>query len=299
MTSEVKIACFGEILWDTMPDGTAHAGGAPFNVAYHLSRMGVEVKVISSVGNDPLGDRLLQKMENWQLSTEGVQQSTIYPTSQVLVQMGEDHEASYDIVQNVAWDYIDPRPGQTAFLARADALVFGSLATRNAHSRQTLFELLEASKFNVFDVNLRPPYYDVNVLRTLLHKSQLVKLNQAELQLVLDFQEKNFDTEGDSLAYLQDTFQIEELIVSKGSKGAVYASRDEFIEVDAVSVQVKDTIGSGDAFLAGFLSQRFLSGTQASQWMNTACALGAFITSNEGACPDYSHLDFNHFRSLH
>lgn len=60
-TPDIKIACFGEVLWDIFPGGDRRAGGAPFNVAYHLSKMGVEVNMISSVGNDELGRELLQK----------------------------------------------------------------------------------------------------------------------------------------------------------------------------------------------------------------------------------------------
>ncbi len=49
------VVCFGEILWDIFPSGTK-AGGAPFNVAYNLNKMGAEVKMISKVGNDTLGN---------------------------------------------------------------------------------------------------------------------------------------------------------------------------------------------------------------------------------------------------
>jgi fructokinase len=56
--------------------------------------------------------------------------------------------------------------------------------------------------------------------------------------------------------YLQDTFDIQEIIVSKGSKGALYVHKNHIYDYPAITVEVKDTVGSGDSFLAGFISKR-------------------------------------------
>lgn len=293
---KIKVACFGEVLWDIFPGGQRRAGGAPFNVAYHLFKMGVDVNMISSVGNDELGHELLNKIGNWHIPTDHIQVSDLHPTSTVIASMDENNDAVYDIVQNVAWDFIEVTPSAQQLLTATDALVFGSLGTRNEKSKNTLFELIEASAYNVFDINLRPPYYDVRVIKDLLHKTQLAKFNKAELRMMLDFMGKTYSTEKDSVKYLQDTFGMHEIIISKGSKGALYANDDDFYLYPTVPIEVKDTVGSGDSFLAGFLSKRLEKGVSADQIMIQAVSLGAFITAREGACPEYSKEDFVTFR---
>lgn len=297
--NKIKVACYGEVLWDIFPGGQQRAGGAPFNVAYHLSRMGVDAHMISSVGSDHLGSELLEKIQNWNIPINGIQINDQYPTSTVVATIDENNDAHYDIIQHVAWDYIETRPADLNLLTETDALVFGTLAARNEKSKNTLFELTEASNYNVFDINLRPPYYDIHLIKDLLHRTQLAKFNKAELRMMLDFMGKDYVTEKDSIQYLQDVFGMKEIIISKGSKGALYANKDNFYLYPTVSVEVKDTVGSGDSFLAGFLSKRLETGTSAHHIMHQAVALGAFITAQEGACPEYLLGEFTEFRDQH
>jgi len=293
------IACFGEVLWDIFPGGHRRAGGAPFNVAYHLFKMGADVTMISSVGDDELGHELLNKIKEWQMSVAGIQISKVHPTSTVIATMDENNDAQYDIVQDVAWDFIEVIPESKQLLTTADALVFGTLATRNKRSKNTLFELIEASKFNVFDINLRPPYYDVHVIKELLHKTQVAKFNKAELRMMVEFLGKEYSSEKDCVRYLQDTFGMQEVIISKGSKGALYVNGDDFYLYPTIPIEVKDTVGSGDSFLAGFLSKRLEKGASPDQVMRQAVSLGAFITAREGACPEYTLEEFVGFRDNH
>ncbi|MDC8101170.1 carbohydrate kinase family protein [Chryseobacterium rhizosphaerae] len=292
-----KAVCFGEVLWDIFPGEQKRVGGAPFNVAYHLSRMGVETHMISSVGDDQLGHDLLQKMKNWNISTEHIQINTEYPTSTVIASMDENNDAHYDIVENVAWDFIDTTNADEEILNKADVLVFGTLAARNETSKNTLFHLLELSSYNVFDINLREPYYEISMIKDLLHKADLAKFNKAELRMMLDFLGKTYTNEEDSIHYLQDQFDLQEIIISKGSKGALYADKDDFYLYPTIPVTIKDTVGSGDSFLAGFLSKKLEKGSSVDETMIQAVSLGAFITSQEGACPEYTVEDFNRFKS--
>ncbi|KIO75470.1 ribokinase [Pedobacter lusitanus] len=296
---KIKVACFGEVLWDIFPGGRQRIGGAPFNVAYHLHKMGVEVNMISSIGDDEPGHQLLQKIKSWDMATDGIQVSRTHPTSTVIASLDENNDAHYDIVQNVAWDYISVTAANQQIIAASDALVFGTLAARNEQSKNTLFELIEASSYTIFDINLRPPYYDVRVIKDLLHKTALAKFNKAELRMMLDFLGKTYRSETDSVNYLQDTFGMNEVIISKGSKGALYVHNNNFYLYPTIPVEVKDTVGSGDSFLAGFLSKRFEKGASANQIMFQAVSLGAFITASEGACPEYAVEDYLLFRDSH
>jgi len=292
----ISVACFGEVLWDTFPGEIKRAGGAPFNVAYHLNKMGINAYMISSVGEDTLGHELINKITAWNISTDGIQISTEHPTSQVIATIDEHHDAHYEIVENVAWDFIKALPADQEKLTMMDALVFGTLAARNQASRNTLFELIEASKFNIFDINLRPPHYSTELIEALLHKSHLAKFNKAELRMILDYLGKAYKDEIDSVRFIQEKFKIEEVIVSKGSRGALYVCADAVYDYPTISVQVKDTVGSGDSFLAGFIAKRLEKDTSAHDIMTNAVFLGAFVTSQEGACPEYDLEQFNVFK---
>ncbi|WP_317207639.1 carbohydrate kinase [Chryseobacterium sp. MEBOG07] len=285
------------MLWDIFPGEQRRMGGAPFNVAYHLSKMGVEVNMISSVGDDKLGHDLLDKMNNWNIPVDLVQVNTAYPTSTVIATVDENNDAHYDIVEGVAWDFIETTVKNKEILKTTDAFVFGTLAARNEKSRNTLFQLLELSDYNVFDINLREPYYEVGMIKDLLHKTHLAKFNKAEMRMMLDFLGKDYTTEEDSIKYLQDKFDLKEIMVSKGSKGALYAQGDDFYLYPTIPVTVKDTVGSGDSFLAGFLSKKLEKGSTVHEMMAQAVSLGAFITSQEGACPEYSLEDFIRFKN--
>jgi fructokinase len=289
-----SVYCYGEVLWDIFPNGT-RAGGAPFNVAYNLMRMGINAHMISRVGNDKLGSDLMKQLTDWNIATENSQIDYTYPTGTVIAAIDEHNEAHYDIIGPAAWDFIEFRNDYTNKVKNADAFVFGSLITRGELSRNTLFELLEIAKFKVFDVNLRPPFYSLPVLKELLFKADLVKMNKAELRLILDFLSKDYLTEDDSIRYIQDTFKINEILISKGSKGAVYYNGEDHYSAPAVPVKIADTVGSGDAFLAGFLSKR-ITHSNPEEIMKQATALGGFITSKEGACPSYNLKDFESFR---
>ncbi|TDS09748.1 carbohydrate kinase family protein [Sphingobacterium paludis] len=297
--NKIKVACFGELLWDIFPGDKRRIGGAPFNVAYHLFKMGIDATMISAIGSDDLGLEVLNQLKAWNMSTEGLQIHESYPTSTVVAHMDENNDAHYDIVENVAWDFIEKTIANQTIVHEVDALVFGTLSTRNEVSRYTLFDFLERSNYNVFDINLREPFYQVNTIKDLLYKTDLAKFNKAELRMMLDFMGKSYSSEKDSINYLQDTFDLREVIISKGSKGALYAREDNFYLYPTVPVAIKDTVGSGDSFLAGFLSKRLEKDATAEQTMRRAVTLGAFVTAKEGACPEYSLNEFVDFHDQH
>jgi fructokinase len=291
------VVCFGEVLWDIFPSGS-RAGGAPFNVAYNLDKMGLKVQMISRIGNDELGNDLLKQIKSWNISTNFIQIDNEKPTGTVLANFDEQGEAHYDIVNDVAWDHIRILPEHHELIANAEAFVFGSLIGRNEESKNTLLELIELSKFRVFDVNFRPPFIDFELIKTLLLKAHLVKMNKAELRTIIEFLGEEYIDEDSSIKSLQDHFDLNEIVLTKGSKGARYFVGDKSYDFSAVSIEVNDTVGSGDSFLAGFLSKR-IQGKLPEEIMKQAVSLGAFITSKSGACPDFTYKEFKSFREEH
>ncbi|MEI6948895.1 carbohydrate kinase [Paraflavisolibacter sp. H34] len=286
MLQKPNVVCFGEILWDILPTAT-QPGGAPMNVAYHLNQLGIHTTLISRVGADERGEKLTGLLRSWNLSADFCQTDTTYATSEVHAVVGEHHEVSYNILFPVAWDHIEYRPEFRPLLQQADALVFGSLATRNAPSRETLHSLLETASYKVFDINLRAPNYTPENIERLLYRTDLLKLNVAELEMVTHWFHDICHTDSDRVKLLQDKFGITEVLVTRGSSGASYYTQDLRLDIPAYKVPVADTVGSGDAFLAGFLAKR-LQGAYTDTALCYAVALGAYVTMHHGACPAYS-----------
>ncbi|SEH32644.1 carbohydrate kinase family protein [Chryseobacterium culicis] len=288
------VVCFGEVLWDIFPSGS-RAGGAPFNVAYNLFKMGIDSKMLSRIGDDELGHRLLNQIKDWGITTDFIQIDAEKPTGTVLADFDEHGEAVYEIVKEVAWDYIESLPEHKNLIQNSEAFVFGSLITRSETSQNTLLELLEYSKFRVFDVNFRPPFIDFEFIKKLLHKADLVKMNKAELRTILEHLGEDYIDEDTGIHYLQTYFTLNEIVLTKGSKGARYFVGNTAYNFPAVHIEIEDTVGSGDSFLAGFLSKR-IQGRSPEEIMKQATSLGAFITSKSGACPDYTYDEFRAFR---
>lgn len=285
-----RVFCFGEILWDVLPEGK-QPGGAPMNVAYHLQKAGIETGMISRVGDDAEGGELKGWVKSRSLNTSFIQTDTEHATSHVLATVGAGHEVTYDIVTNVAWDYIAWDKRFDSFLPQADALVFGSLAARNEHSRETLLRLLKLARYKVFDVNLREPHYTQEGLFELLPYADLLKLNEAELALLGRWLGVENASEAATVAELHVRFNIPAVLLTKGGQGAAYyGANGARYELPAKAVKVADTIGSGDSFLGGFLSQQ-LKGAMPEEALKYAIALSGFVTSQKGACPDYRPED--------
>lgn len=289
------IVCFGEVLWDIFPEGT-RAGGAPFNVAYNVHKMGVDIKMLSRIGNDELGEKLTDQIKNWGITTEYIQIDNEHPTSTVIAKIDEHNEASYDIINNVAWDHIEFLPEHKELISNAEAFVFGSLSARNAKTKETLLQLLEFAKLKVFDVNFRPPFIEIDLIKQLLSKADIVKMNKSEMRQIMEFLNEDYVNEDQSAAFIQNHFNIKEIILTKGSKGARYFAGNKNYGFTAVPITIADTVGSGDAFLSGFISKR-IKEENPDEIMKEAVSLGAFITSKPGGCPDYSYEEFQQFKN--
>lgn len=283
-SSHHPVVCYGEILWDVLPDKTL-PGGAPMNVAYHLNKLGVSPAMITRIGRDNYGQKLVKLLADSGIDTRFIQTDETHATGLVTASIKEHNEMEYDIVQPVAWDFIEWEDSFAALLRQASYLVYGSLTSRSDVSRNTLYQLLDMSKTKVLDINLRPPHFSRSHIEYLLGKTDLLKLNAAELELVAGWY-SNVRQNEDRMKLLQDRFHIETIMVTMGGEGALLVSQDKIYRHGGYKVQVADTIGSGDAFLAGYLSQ-VIQGAHPAIALAYACGAGAFIASQSGACPTY------------
>lgn len=282
-----RVVCFGEILWDFLPRG-AFPGGAPFNVAYHLHRSGLRAHLVSAVGRDLLGDELLRRLRHWGLETDGVIRYTGLATGYVRATLSAGGDATYEIAPGVAWDQIIPGEDTIRATVEARAMVFGSLALRSPANRAALDRLLAVlptSALRVFDVNLRPPYDDLNLVREIAQRATLLKVNRSEAERLADGVPGR---EEDHARIIAQQTGCRQVSVSAGEDGAGLLADGVWHWVAGRPVVVRDTVGAGDAFMAGLLTGLLRLELGAADALAHACRLGEFVASQEGATPEYA-----------
>lgn len=255
------------------------------NVAYHLNQLGISTAMISRIGNDKLGKELFDYFTSKKVSGDFIQKDKEHETSRVLAKVDGNH-VTYDILKPVAWDFIEYNMALEKLVAGSRYFIFGSLVARAETSRRTLFELLEIAPFKILDINLRAPHYEKQTLDYLLQHADILKLNEDELGLLAGWYGIN-GNEKDKIAALQDKFHLNTILTTRGDKGAVILEDGNFYEHPGFVVKVADTIGSGDSFLAAFLS-KYIQGDPLAEAVTFASGMGAFIATRHGACPPYT-----------
>lgn len=237
---------FGEVLYDCFPEYEV-LGGAPFNVAWALSAFGVDCRLLSAVGADARGQRILKELESWGIPADYIAIHDHLPTGRVCVEL-QKGEPSYLIEQPSAWDWID------AEALRASRFIYhGSLALRDKANQKSLSDLIRrGSTTRFFDLNLREPFDDLCLVEEWLMGAAWVKLNLDELRLLLSKPSIVFEHSQTEVQELRARFGIGNVILTAGAEGAMICTALEtFIRTPAPHVAgFVDAVGAGDAFAA-------------------------------------------------
>jgi fructokinase len=294
ITMNTEFYTFGEILWDCLPSGR-HAGGAPFNVAAHIAQLGVSVSLLSAVGQDPLGDEILEVAKQKGVHIEFIDRARIgLPTGTVIATVDALGNATYELVQPVAWDEIIVSTAALEAVAKAGAFIFGSLASRSPYNLEQLDRLLNVKgPLKFFDVNLRPPFVDPKRIVELAGRADILKLNHDEVGQISSWirtgeatpnPPRNADAVAEACAILSKATNTPRICVTMGAGGAALWDRGTLVTAAAPKVVVKDTVGAGDAFMAGLIVG-LTREADTQTVLNTACRLGAIVASHDGAIP--------------
>jgi fructokinase len=300
MSAEQSIIVgLGEVLWDLFP-GRTQLGGAPTNFAYISSLLGEHAVVGSRVGNDSLGQEAKSKLEDLGLDTSYMQVDLSHPTGTVNVQVARDGQPQFEIIQGVAWDYLEWTPAWQALARQADAVCFSSLAQRVNESRQTIQAFLRAvgpQTVRVFDVNLRQAFYSREVIVESLQHSEVVKLNHEELPRVMQLLGLPYNDIRSAAEGLRSEYGLKLVSVTRGPDGSLLVAEKGSHEHPGFKVEVKDTVGAGDAFTAGLVCCYFRHSSLAV--MNeTANRLGAWVASQAGGTPAADATLLSQLRAL-
>ncbi len=276
----------GEALFDVFPD-TSRLGGAPLNMAVHAQQLGNRGVVVSRIGQDALGDRVVRELSERGLSAETLQRDPDRPTGTVEIDFDDRGEPVYQIVEGVAWDALQWDPDVEDIAQRCDAVCFGSLAQRTAQTRNTIHRFLQIARraVRLFDVNLRPPFYDRRILTRSLEVATAGKLNRGELETLTGLFHLGAD-EDTAAEGLRRKFDLRWVALTRGMEGvAVYTTVGKH-EADPVGGELEtgDRVGAGDAVTAALLH----GAARRWPWERTlglANHIGTHVGSHDGACP--------------
>ncbi len=298
MSEPHLILGIGELLWDVLPNGM-RLGGAPANFAVMAGRLGNRAAILSRIGRDDLGRQAIDRLDPMPVETSFIEVDAAHETGRVTVDFAGS-EPHYTIHQPAAWDFLKLSDEWVRLVARADALCFGSLAQRNLESRQTIQELAAqstASCIRIFDVNLRAPFYSAEVLEESLELATVVKMNEAEMPLVMELLDLNIVASASDGPHLSSVllrqaaerlFQVfpalQLVAITRGSRGSLLVNRDEWDEHPGFPVKLADGIGAGDTFTAA-IAHYMLRGADLATLNEAGNRWGGWMASQSGAMP--------------
>lgn len=293
MDDNLKITCYGEVLWDVFPTGEK-IGGAPLNVAIRLQSMGVNTHMISCVGDDARGQKITDYLSSLNLNTSCIERHADFPTGIVQVTLDKTGSATYDIKYPVAWDKISLTPHMVQAVESSDAFIYGSLVCRDLQSKHTLFELIPKSRYKVLDVNLRQGYYTQDLLLELIQSADFIKFNDDELFEIAQMMGSSFNSLEQNLEYIKSKVSASSICVTKGRHGALLVHKDTYYYNSGYKIKVKDTVGAGDSFLATLLV-KLLRNEDSQHALDYACGIGAMVAAESGANPVFEPSQINEF----
>ena len=288
-----KILAFGEIIWDVFPDKQV-IGGAPLNFAAHCALCGAQSALVSAVGADALGAQALEALASFGVGTQYVKKIS-YPTGQCLVTLDADAIPHYDVLRNVAYDYVDVTDADIAAINAEgyDALYFGTLVQRNGVSREALQKIVNGCRFGevLCDVNLRPHCYDADSVAFCLEHATVLKVSIEEepiLRTMGHYAPAQDTPRRIAEALCQGYPNVRTVLVTLGKDGSyAYDARSgRGYAQPAVGERVVSTVGAGDSFAAAYLTS-YLAGSPIEDCMKKAAEISGFVVAHTEAVPRY------------
>jgi fructokinase len=280
----------GEVLWDLLPTGKL-VGGAPSNFAYHTQQQGASSCIVSAVGNDSNGNEIKEALLKKNLTTDYIQ-TVDYPTGTVDVNLNSSGEPSYSINENVAWDYISLPKNIDKQIKHTAILCFGSLAQRNAYTRNSIKKIIQKVNDDcliVFDINIRQSYYNKEIIQESLAFCNVLKLNVDELAILRSLLNLKGLDDKVVVEKLMKQYNLKLVALTYGSKGSVLMTPNNVSQLKTPKINVLDTIGAGDSFTAT-MAMEFVKDKSLDKVHQRAIEVSSFVCQSNGAMPDYNNL---------
>jgi fructokinase len=282
--------------YETVTSWTAYPGGAPANVACALVKLGTAAGFIGCVGADEPGDNLVSLLNDIGVNTAGVQRHASAPTRQIYVIRTETGDRQFvgfgdRYTAEFADTFLRADAIPVGLFESADYLVFGTLEMAYDATGKAIHHALDLADQHqvktVLDVNWRPMFWEdedaaKSIIESLLSRVDFLKLSDEEASWLFDTQEPG--------VIAQHLGDVAGVVVTAGEHGSAYCLSGHSGKVPAFSVDVEETTGAGDSFLAGLLHQFCERGihnlsqpTVAHDVVTYASAVGALTATRPGA----------------
>lgn len=282
------ILVIGEVLVDIFPK-YKRFGGAPFNFAYHLKHFGFPVRFISRIGIDDTGKRLLDRITTAGFNPDDIQLDDVNPTGTVRVQLDGMGVPEFNIIPEVAYDYLEYLPGIHSKLVDSSRLLyFGTLVQRTDHGFQQVQQFVHRKPdgcVSLYDMNLRPDSYSAEVIQASLLNTNVLKLNRDELQECKSISDLEQD-DPSFVQYMMAEYSLDLVAVTNGGDGSEMYTTEERIQTPPVPVEsIVDTVGAGDAY-AAMLAAGILKKWPPQKTLSMAAEFASRLCAIEGAIPE-------------
>jgi fructokinase len=285
----MNITSIGEILFDIYPDHKK-LGGAPLNFIYHIKKLTDNGNIISRVGKDVLGNKIVNELKHSGLSFEFLQHDNLHATGKANVTVDADGIPNFKIDDESAFDFIEMNEeNENLINAETDCLYFGTLAQRSEISRETIQSLFNRGLKYFADVNLRQNFYNEDILVSTLKAANFLKVNYDEMHVINDIVlQGEYNTE--KVAFeLMEKFEINMIAVTRGKDGSSIFENGKRYNHTNIEEKVVDTTGAGDAFSA-VLCLGYLHGLEIPYINKLANDFASEICQFEGALPKYDRI---------
>jgi fructokinase len=308
-----QVICLGEVLVDRLADQVAttitdvqswtdYPGGAPANVACALRQLGTSASFVGAIGADITGQELVALLHDRGVDIRGIQTIAHHPTRTVLVCRSVDGDRDFAGFgdQRDTREFADTQIQAAAIppdlFTDAKFLVLGTLGLATPGSAGAIDLAIALAKQHaaqiLLDVNWRPVFWPEPevapaMIRPLIHQVDWLKLSIAESQWLFQTDEPR--------AIVVQFPQLKGVCITLGGDGCNYWLNGHDGHIPAFAVTVQDTTGAGDGFVAGWLHQLcqlaatdlidpdLIDPVQAANIVTHACAVGALMTTQQGA----------------
>jgi len=283
------ILAIGEILFDKFPN-YRRIGGAPFNFAFHLCKLGFDARIWSRVGEDEDGSAILDYMADKGIDASLVQKDKVNATGNVLISIDNSGNADYSILPDAAYDCLELTDEIERTVAESDFIYFGSLMQRTPRGFATVHNALAKRKswsLLMYDINIRKGCYSQTIITESLKKCDIFKLNEGELKEISGM----FSLKGsvdDRIRQIMENYAINMVSLTCGSGGSYLLSRNAgcCYAGPESGITIKDTVGAGDGY-AAMLCAGLLQGWKPQNIVEKASLFASRICEIEGTISEH------------
>ena len=264
-----KLLAIGEALIDMIPSNTGRimdvnnftpkVGGAPLNVCGAYTKLGGSSNIITMLGKDPFGDKIVNELIGFGINTDYVKRTNAANTSLAFVALDENANREFSFYRNMGADMlmseddVDKNWFMDAYALHFCSVSLGDFPMRRAHNKAIKYAK-ENGLIVSFDPNVRLPLFDdheylKNVIHEYIQYADILKISDEEVEFIFG----NKDIE-ENLDYLFDQ-GVKLLVYTSGKDGAVAYTKNVVAHSKGIKVNAVDTTGAGDGFIGSLLYQ--------------------------------------------